>query len=355
MGGASTAETLAHKKPKKADYRQRAHCNPLADSFLAYPPSPEFVDWSMHFPGPLGVASPPRLCLNTTDYPIKYEAPVAAERNGESGRSPDFLDVGCGFGGLLISLAPQFPQSLIMGLEIREKVTNFVGERIQALREEHKEEGLYQNVSVIRTNATKFLLNYFRKGQISKMFFCFPDPHFKRTNWRRRIINTPLLTLYGYIMKPGGLLYTITDVEAVHHWMVHALRHHPLFAEQSLEALSGDPCLVAIQNHTEEGMKAITCDAVCLPAGKLAACLEPQFGCASNQSSGGSNEMRLTAILKALLSPTLRGSSWTRLVMGKNLGALTTAWPQKVEATQSLFSLAALALHAASFNAARKL
>ncbi|OEH77701.1 tRNA-methyltransferase family protein [Cyclospora cayetanensis] len=208
MGGAYTAETLAHKKPKKADYRQRAHCNPLADSFLAYPPSPEFVDWSMHFPGPLGVASPPRLCLNTTDYPIKYEAPVAAERNGESGRSPDFLDVGCGFGGLLISLAPQFPQSLIMGLEIREKVTNFVGERIQALREEHKEEGLYQNVSVIRTNATKFLLNYFRKGQC---------------------------------------------------------------------------VLTYAHDYSAFSPFGVTCDAVCLPAGKLAACLEPQFGCASNQ------------------------------------------------------------------------
>ena len=31
----------------------------------------------------------------------------------------------------------------------------------------------------IRTNAMKCIMNYFPKGQLSKMFFCFPDPHFK--------------------------------------------------------------------------------------------------------------------------------------------------------------------------------
>jgi hypothetical protein len=41
-----------------------------------------------------------------------------------------------------------------------------------ALRREHP--GQYQNVSVIRTNAMKFLPNYIRKGQLTKMFFLFP-------------------------------------------------------------------------------------------------------------------------------------------------------------------------------------
>ncbi|PHJ21332.1 trna -methyltransferase family protein, partial [Cystoisospora suis] len=67
-------------------------------------------------------------------------------------------------------------------------VTNYVGERIDALREQHAATGKYSNISVIRTNAMKYLVNYIRKGQLSKMFFCFPDPHFKRSNWRRRII-----------------------------------------------------------------------------------------------------------------------------------------------------------------------
>ena len=33
-----------------------------------------------------------------------------------------FADVGCGFGGLLVKLAPLFPDTLILGLELRDKV-----------------------------------------------------------------------------------------------------------------------------------------------------------------------------------------------------------------------------------------
>ena len=40
------------------------------------------------------------------------------------------------------------------------------------LRHEHP--GQYQNASVLRTNGMKFLPNYFRKGQLTKMFFLFP-------------------------------------------------------------------------------------------------------------------------------------------------------------------------------------
>ena len=50
-------------------------------------------------------------------------------------------------------------------------------ERILALRRENA--GQYENVACLRTNAMKFLPHYFRKGQLEKLFFLFPDPHFK--------------------------------------------------------------------------------------------------------------------------------------------------------------------------------
>jgi tRNA (guanine-N7-)-methyltransferase len=46
------------------------------------------------------------------------------------------------------------------------------------------------------------------------------DPHFKTANHRRRIINTNLLTEYAYLLAPGALLYTITDVQELGEWMV---------------------------------------------------------------------------------------------------------------------------------------
>jgi len=40
---------------------------------------------------------------------------------------------------------------------------------------------------------TRYVPNYFAKGSLKKLFFCFPDPHFKAKNHRRRIVTTPLL------------------------------------------------------------------------------------------------------------------------------------------------------------------
>jgi tRNA (guanine-N7-)-methyltransferase len=41
-------------------------------------------------------------------------------------REVEFADVGCGYGGLLIQLSPMFPDSLMLGMEIRVKVSAFI-------------------------------------------------------------------------------------------------------------------------------------------------------------------------------------------------------------------------------------
>lgn len=139
-----------------------------------------------------------------------------------------FADIGCGFGGLLTALAPLFPETLMLGMEIRISVTAYVDARIRALRQiqgllrdgkdvegnplkadvapalsgdavvvpeviedgatadeirEDKREaaenehatrhlvpGGFQNVGVIRANAMKHLPNFFEKGQVSFTF-----------------------------------------------------------------------------------------------------------------------------------------------------------------------------------------
>eukprot|EP00913_Durusdinium_trenchii_P020882 g19620.t1 len=68
-----------------------------------------------------------------------------------------------------MALSPKYPNTLMLGMEIREQVTNYVGKRIQAMRQGAEGEPSHHNVSVIRTNAMKFLPNYFRKGQLEKI------------------------------------------------------------------------------------------------------------------------------------------------------------------------------------------
>ncbi|ORX48880.1 putative methyltransferase [Hesseltinella vesiculosa] len=209
---------------QKRFYRQRAHANPFSDHQLDYPSCPENMDWSNH-------------------YPFHKDHKI------------EFADIGCGYGGLLIALSTLFPSTLMMGMEIRTKVEDYVYERIKALRTQHSETNGYQNVSIMRMNAMKFLPNFFEKSQLSKIFFLFPDPHFKQRKHKARIISPTLLAEYAYVLKVGGILYTITDVKDLHLWMVKHLNNHPLFEKISDEECEIDPVVPHVRTATEEGKK----------------------------------------------------------------------------------------------------
>ncbi|KAL6992642.1 tRNA (guanine(46)-N(7))-methyltransferase [Sarracenia purpurea var. burkii] len=113
----------------------------------------------------------------------------------------------------------------MIGMELKDKVTEYVEERILALRVANP--GQYQNVSVARTNSMKYIPIYFEKGQLSKTFFLFPDPHFKEKNHRRGVISPQLLVEYAYALGVGGIIYTITDVEELGEWMKACFEGHP--------------------------------------------------------------------------------------------------------------------------------
>ena len=80
----------------------------------------------------------------------------------------------------------------------------------------------------------RYAANFFRKSQLSKIFICFPDPHFKQKNHRRRIVSAALLDEYAFFLKPGGLLYTVTDVEELGQWHDEKCSAHLLFEKVSL-------------------------------------------------------------------------------------------------------------------------
>ncbi|KAL6866607.1 tRNA methyltransferase [Trichoderma novae-zelandiae] len=223
--------------PRKKLYRQRAHANPFSDHLLEYPISPEHMDWSSYYPAF-----------------VDEEAPREESKPPRMKQDVEVVDIGCGFGGLLVGLAPVLPDKLILGLEIRTTVTQFVQERIWALRAQSSDK-LYQNAACIRANTMKFLPNFFKKSQLSKIFICFPDPHFKTKKHKARIVSTTLNSEYAYALRPGGIIYTITDVEALHEWMVEHLDAHPSFERVSKEEEESDECVKIMLSETEEGKK----------------------------------------------------------------------------------------------------
>lgn len=72
---------------------------------------------------------------------------------------------------LAVQLSDLFPNQLILGLEIRVKVSDYVQDRIRSLRA--AEPGRYQNIACLRSNAMKYLPNFFKKGQVWDADCCF--------------------------------------------------------------------------------------------------------------------------------------------------------------------------------------
>nr|XP_002128586.1 tRNA (guanine-N(7)-)-methyltransferase [Ciona intestinalis] len=233
-------EIISKKLPRKKYFRQRAHSNPLGDHNVEYPISPRTMDWSKHYPAYFVNEKSENNEMESDDMTV---------------RKVEVLDIGCGYGGLLIALSKLLPDTLITGMEIRVKVSDYVQERIQALRMAHVGTKEFQNVACIRTNAMKYLPNFFSKGQLKKTFILFPDPHFKKQKHKWRIVSSTLLAEYAYILCQGGLLYTITDVLEVHEWMVKHFSEHPLFDRVDDHELKDDACYKAMFVSTEEGKK----------------------------------------------------------------------------------------------------
>lgn len=220
--------TIEGDTPQKRFYRQRAHANPLShnDAFN-YPVSPQHMDWR-----------------------ALYE---------QEASPPTVLDIGCGFGGLTVTLCELLPEERILGLEIRSKVTEYVRLRILNLR---KERSIAYNAAVLRTNSMKYFPNYFGKGSLHKIFICFPDPHFKRKNHPRRIVSQRLLSEYAYGLQLRARLYLITDVKELNDWHIAHCDAHPLFrrlfvstGDSNAMQETDDPCVHAMRTVTEEGKK----------------------------------------------------------------------------------------------------
>ncbi|CCW64411.1 unnamed protein product [Phytomonas sp. EM1] len=209
--------------------RTRPHRNPLAENDDGHPDSPR----AFH-------ANFPRF------FPA-MQNPVV-----------EFVDVGCAFGGMLFELAPLFPEVCMLGLEIRPKVAAFAQQKTEALRASPDAAHHFRNVWFEPLNVMKFGSNCFTKGQLSKLFFCYPDPHWKRNNIRRRIISPGLVHEYCYWLRGGGLLYTVSDVEELEAWMVECLDACPLLkrlSDAELDDEESKQILHVVTNTSEDAQR----------------------------------------------------------------------------------------------------
>ena len=175
--------------PQKKFYRQRAHSNPLSKwvvfiyvyyfwilliNRLLYSRWPliwlvSFVPWMKIYIFNKKNKSQQTYIQNNSptspsdkDWSVYYD--FNNPNNSFESNEIKFADIGCGYGGLLIKLSEMYPHKLSLGMEIRVKVSDYVQDRIKALRIQCPNK--YNNIACLRSNAMKYLPNFFRKGQV---------------------------------------------------------------------------------------------------------------------------------------------------------------------------------------------
>lgn len=73
------------------------------------------MDWSPYFPGFVAEDQPSREAAASAQEGA-HSAGEEPERPKRLSKDVEVADIGCGFGGLLVALAPVFPDTLMLGM-----------------------------------------------------------------------------------------------------------------------------------------------------------------------------------------------------------------------------------------------
>ncbi len=139
------------------------------------------------------------------------EAPIALDllpgRDLETGRAPAGveLEIGSGHGGFALAFAARHPDRVLVAIEQRKKFAS-------DLREKASRRG-HASLVVLTGDARLLAPRVFREGSLDVVHVHFPDPWWKRTHVRRRLVDDGMSTLLLRLLRPGGLLDFRTDVE----------------------------------------------------------------------------------------------------------------------------------------------
>ncbi len=142
-------------------------------------------------------------------------------------KAPCFLEIGCGTGDALISLARANPDNNYIGAEV---YLPGIGTMLQAI----EKYGL-TNVRLVRDDAMECLRESISDQSLNGVMVFFPDPWHKKRHNKRRLIQPSFLTLVVKKLKSHGRLFVGTDWQDYADHIIDISLEHPL-----LTNLAGD-------------------------------------------------------------------------------------------------------------------
>lgn len=120
----------------------------------------------------------------------------------QGGKPEIYMEIGCGKGRFITSLAERNPDRLYIGVEGAESVV------LRAL--EKAAERKLKNLVFI-TQYVNELSEFFERGELSGIYLNFSDPWPKDRHAKRRLTHTRYLQSYKEILVPGSFIEFKTD------------------------------------------------------------------------------------------------------------------------------------------------
>jgi len=177
----------------------------------------------------------------------KYQTPVSPvdwEKVYADPTQPLHLDIGCGKGRFLLSMATLEPNWNFLGLEIREPL-------VQEANHWRHELGLtnlhyvFCNVN----NSLRSLLSSLPLGTLQRVTIQFPDPWFKNRHAKRRVVQPQLVVELAAYLASAGIVFLQSDVKGVAEEMCDRFEAHPSFQSQGKEWLAENPLPVPTERE----------------------------------------------------------------------------------------------------------
>lgn len=135
--------------------------------------------------------------------------------------APKIIEIGFGMGETSATIAAANPQNDYLGIEVH---TPGVGSLCKLIAE-----GELTNLRIVQHDAVEVLRDMIQPSVLSGVHIFFPDPWPKARHHKRRLIQSPLVSLLASRLKPGGYIHCATDWEE--------------YAQQMLDVLSVEPSL----------------------------------------------------------------------------------------------------------------
>lgn len=132
--------------------------------------------------------------------------------------APIFVEVGCGKGQFITTLAKQNPQCNYLAIEGADSVV------LRAFEKAAQEE--VGNVRFI-TQYIRDLRDFFEEGEIAGIYLNFSDPWPKDRHAKRRLTHSHFLESYFHVLKKDGLLEFKTDNDDLFVFSVEEFMNSP--------------------------------------------------------------------------------------------------------------------------------